>query len=195
MGVAVSLLRTYSHSPTPIMPTKRPRKTYEATNLPANLEVEEACPAVYTAQTLFDQRPEAYARVVQYLTQGVPLKTIKKRCKVGQNTIAVVRAREEAVITASKKVMRGLLGSASQMAVESMLEKLEADEIPAGVLPIATGILIDKHRQYEGEPSQTIEVKKTVTLDEVKAELEAMKKAVVIEAEIIEPTDSDQNEG
>ena len=81
------------------------------------------------------------------------------------------------------------------MAVESMLEKLEADEIPAGVLPIATGILIDKHRQYEGEPSQTIEVKKTVTLDEVKAELQAMKEADVIEAEIIEPTDSDQNEG
>lgn len=177
------------------MPTKRPRKTYEATNLPANLEVDEVCPMIFTAQKLYDQRPEAYAKVVQYLTQGVPIKTIKKRCKVAYNTISVVRAREEEVIAASKKVMRGLLSTASQMAVESMIEKLETDDIPAGVLPIATGILIDKHRQYEGEPSQTIEVKKTVTLDEVKAELEAMKKADVIEAEVIEPTDSDQNEG
>ena len=39
-------------------------------------------------------------------------------------------------------------------------------------MPIATGILIDKYRQFEGEPTQTIEVRKTVTLDDVKGELD-----------------------
>ena len=65
-----------------------------------------------------------------------------------------------------------------------MIEKLENDQIPAGILPIAMGILIDKHRQYEGEPTQTIEVKKTLSLDEVRAELASMKDEKVVEAEV-----------
>jgi hypothetical protein len=70
------------------------------------------------------------------------------------------------------------------MAVEQMIEKLENDEIPAGVLPIATGILIDKHRQYEGEPTQVIEVKKSLSLDEIRAELATLKDEKVVEAEV-----------
>jgi hypothetical protein len=71
-----------------------------------------------------------------------------------------------------------------------MIEKLENDQIPAGVLPIATGILIDKHRQYEGEPTQTIEVKKSLSLDEIRAELANLKNEQAIEAEVsdVEPS-------
>jgi len=77
-----------------------------------------------------------------------------------------------------------LIGHASQLAVEKMIEKLENDQIPNGVLPIATGILIDKHRQYEGEPTQTIEVKKSLSLDEIRAELANLKDEKVVEAEV-----------
>jgi hypothetical protein len=77
-----------------------------------------------------------------------------------------------------------LIGHASQLAVEKMIEKLDNDEIPNGVLPIATGILIDKHRQYEGEPTQTIEVKKSLSLDEIRAELANLKDEKVVEAEV-----------
>ena len=87
--------------------------------------------------------------------------------------------------------MRGLIGHASQLAVEKMIEKLDNDQIPAGVLPIATGILIDKHRQYEGEPTQVIEVKKSLSLDEIRAELSNLKKEESIEAEVsdVEPSE------
>ena len=166
------------------MPTKRPRITHHATNLPANLEVEEACPSVFTAQGLYDKRPGDYAKCVQMLAQGTTITRIRKELKISHNTIAVVRVREDKVIDASKKVMRGLIGVASQMAVEKMIEKLENDEIPAGILPIAMGILIDKHRQYEGEPTQTIEVKKTLSLDEIRAELRSLRDEKVIEAEV-----------
>ena len=170
---------------TPIaMPTQRPREVIEPDNLPANLQPEEACPAIYTAQGLYDKRPGDYAKCVQMLAQGSPITRIKKDLKISHNTIAVVRSREQEVIDASKKVMRGLIGVASQMAVEQMIEKLENDQIPAGVLPIATGILIDKHRQYEGEPTQTIEVKKSLSLDEIKAELATLKDEKVVEAEV-----------
>jgi hypothetical protein len=171
-------------SPIKIMPTKRKRTTVMPDNLPANLTIDEACPIIYTAQGLFDKRPGDYAKLVQMLTDGIPVTRIKKELKVSHNTIAVVRSREKEVIDASKKVMRGLIGHASQLAVEKMIEKLENDEIPNGVLPIATGILIDKHRQYEGEPTQTIEVKKSLSLDEIRAELANLKDEKVIDAEV-----------
>lgn len=166
------------------MPTKRKRTTVMPDNLPANLTIDEACPIIYTAQGLFDKRPGDYAKLVQMLTDGIPVTRIKKELKVSHNTIAVVRSREKEVIESSKKVMRGLIGHASQLAVEKMIEKLENDEIPNGVLPIATGILIDKHRQYEGEPTQTIEVKKSLSLDEIRAELANLKDEKVIDAEV-----------
>ena len=166
------------------MPTEKKRITIEAENLPANLSVEETCPSIYTAQGLYDKRPGDYAKLVQMLADGIPITRIKKELKVNHNTIAVVRSREKQVIDSSKKVMRGLIGHASQLAVEKMIEKLENDQIPAGVLPIATGILIDKHRQYEGEPTQTIEVKKSLSLDEIRAELANLKNEEVIDAEV-----------
>ena len=172
------------------MPTEKKRITIEAENLPANLTVEETCPAIYTAQGLYDKRPGDYAKLVQMLADGIPITRIKKDLKVSHNTIAVVRSREKQVIDTSKRVIGDLIGHASQLTVEKMIKKLETDQIPAGVLPIATGILIDKHRQYEGEPTQTIEVKKSLSLDEIRAELANLKNEEVIEAEVtdVEPT-------
>ena len=168
------------------MPTKKQRVVYEAHNLPAQMTVEETCPALYTAATLKQRRPDAYAGVVQGLVEGTPLTRIQARYKVGANTIAVVRSREKEIIAQCKQVLQGLIGYAAQSSVEKYIERLEADKIPDGVLPIATGILIDKARLADGEPSQVIEVKRTVTLDEVKAELDEMKKAEVIEAEVVD---------
>ena len=110
-------------SPIKIMPTKRKRTTVMPDNLPANLTIDEACPIIYTAQGLFDKRPGDYAKLVQMLTDGIPVTRIKKDLKVSHNTIAVVRSREKEVIEASKKVMRGLIGHASQLAVEKMIDR------------------------------------------------------------------------
>ena len=166
------------------MPTKKKRITHHATNLPANLTEEETCPSIFTAQTFFDKRPGDYAKAVQMLSNGNTIKQITSKLKISHNTLSVIRTREKEVIESSKKVMRGLIGHASQLAVEKMIEKLENDQIPNGVLPIATGILIDKHRQYEGEPTQTIEVKKSLSLDEIRAELANLKDEKVVEAEV-----------
>ena len=173
------------------MPTKKRRVVVEPDNLPAQTTVEETCPSVYTAAALKQKRPDAYAGVVQGLVEGTPLTRIQKRYKVGAHTIAVVRSREKEIIAQCKQVMQGLIGYAAQSSVEKYIERLEADKIPDGVLPIATGILIDKARAADGEPSQVIEVKRSVTLDEVKAELDEMKKAEVIEAEVVDINEDD----
>ena len=44
------------------------------------------------------------------------------------------------------------------------------------IQPIATGNLIDKHRQAEWEPAQTIEVKKSLSLEDVRSELAEIRK-------------------
>ena len=53
-------------------------------------------------------------------------------------------------------------------------------------MPIATGILIDKYCQFEGEPTQTIEVRKTVTLDDVRGELDRIKRGALEDAEVVD---------
>ena len=171
-------------SPIDFMPTKRPRVYQKAENLPANLKTEEACPNIFTGQKFFDKRPEDYAQVVKMLAEGSTIKQICKTCKVSPHTIAIVKSREGDTLKESKKHLRALIGTATHLAVEKLITKLNDDEIPSGVLPIATGILIDKHRQYEGEPTQTIEVKKSLSLDEIRAELANLKDEKVVEAEI-----------
>ena len=186
MSLTVSLLRLLSQliSPIDFMPTKRPRIYQKAENLPANLKTEEACPNIFTGQKFFDKRPEDYAQVVKMLAEGSTIKQICKTCKVSPHTIAIVKSREGDTLKESKKHLRALIGTATHLAVEKLITKLNDDEIPSGVLPIATGILIDKHRQYEGEPTQTIEVKKSLSLDEIRAELANLKDEKVIDAEI-----------
>lgn len=160
-----------------------------AENLPATMTTEEICPSVITAQQVKLKRPEVYAKVVQGLVEGMTVRSMKKKFKISHNVIAVIRTREAEVIQSSRAVLKGLTAVAAQATVERFLEKIEADEIPAGVLPIACGILLDKAARDAGEATQTIKVERAVTLDQVKAELEAMKKAEVVEAEveILEP--------
>jgi hypothetical protein len=47
------------------------------------------------------------------------------------------------------------------------------------VLPICFGILRDKERADLGQASTIIEHKRTVTIDDVRADLEAMKKEAI----------------
>ena len=85
-----------------------------------------------------------------------------------------------------KKQLASLLGVAAQLALEKLIEALEEGKLPNGVMPIATGILIDKYRQFEGEPTQTIEVRKTVTLEDVRGELDRIKRGALEDAEVVE---------
>ena len=163
------------------MPTKRKRIYQNAENLPATMVNEEVCPSIITANGLKLKRPDAYAGIVQGLVEGTALTTLRKKYKVSPNTVAVIRAREKEVIAACKPVLRGLIGYAAQSALETFICRLEDGKIPDGVLPIAVGILVDKHRQAEGEPTQVIEVKRTATLDQVKRELDSLKQAEVID--------------
>ena len=108
---------------------------------------------------------------------------MQKELNVSWHTIAAIRTREATVISATKEHIRGLLGVAAQLAIERLIDLMARDKIPPSVMPVATGILIDKHRAMEGEPTQTIEVKKSVSLEDVRKELSELKRDA-LEAEV-----------
>ena len=66
-------------------------------------------------------------------------------------------------------------GSLSNWQSKDWSDLMARDKISPSAMPVATGILIDKHRLMEGEPSQTIEVKKTVSLEDVRGELDRIR--------------------
>ena len=168
------------------MPTKKRRISHLPTSLKPQTSTEETCPSIHTADKVFRDRPKVYRECVQRLAEGSSITSIQRDLKVSWHTIAAIRSREASVIASMKKQLASLLGVAAQLALEKLIEALEEGKLPNGVMPIATGILIDKYRQFEGEPTQTIEVRKTVTLEDVRGELERIKRGALEDAEVVE---------
>ena len=132
-------------------------------------------PSLFTGTSLAKNDPEKYSRIVQRLSEGMGMVRIGKIEKVSPGTVAAISKREHQTIDAVQTLTGGLTSYASQACLERIIQKLDADEIPAGVLPICFGILRDKERADLGQASTIVEHKKVVTIDQVKAELDAMR--------------------
>lgn len=166
------------------MPTKKKRKVIIPDNLPAMTKEEDFCPSIFTGNKLADKDPERYAKIVQGLGEGKALTRLAKEFKVAPETIVAISKREKKSIDAVQNLTIGLTSYASQSCLMRIIDKLEKDEIPAGVLPIAFGILRDKEKNDLGQATSIVEHKKVLTIDEVRAELDEMK------AEVIDITES-----
>ena len=158
------------------MPTKKKRVQIIPDNLPALTQPEETCPSLFTGTTLAKKDPSKYGRVVQKLAEGMSMNRIAKVEKLSPGTVAAIAKREHKSVDAVQTLTAGLTSYASQACLERIIEKLDADEIPAGVLPICFGILRDKERGDLGQAQTVIEHKQTLTIDQVKRELDEMKR-------------------
>ena len=171
------------------MPTKKPRNEVIPENMPSLLtEAEErkTVPAVYDGSRMKERDPVKYAGIVQDLAAGVAVSAIKKSREVSLGTIAMVRAREKDLIEQGKIVVKGLTSMATISTLETILEKIEADKIPPGVLPILFGILRDKEVRDQGEATQKIEVTHRVSMEEVRANLSKLKRVEAVPVEALE---------
>lgn len=166
------------------MPTKRPRQQQSPDNLPAKLDPKDICPSIYTGDKLYLEQPERYARIAQGLAEGMSAIRLAKAEKVAPATVAAILKREKDAIEGSQRLTAGLTSIASQATLEKLIDALDADQVPPASLAICFGILRDKERQDLGLATQTIEVKKTVSLDEVKAHLADLREAR--DADVIE---------
>ena len=165
------------------MPTKKKRVQIIPDNLPALTTPQETCPSLFTGTSLAKKDPEKYARVVQKLAEGVSMNRISKTEKLSPGTVAAISKREQRTVEAVQTYTAGLNNYASQLCLERIIEKLESDEMPAGVLPVTFGILRDKEKNDLGQATSVVEHKTTITIDEVRQELEQMKQGA-IEAEV-----------
>ena len=158
------------------MPTKKKRINIIPDNLPAVTTPEETCPSLFTGQKLAERDPEKYARIVQSLGEGKPMSRIAKSEKVSPETVSAILKRENKSVDAVQTLTAGLTSYASQACLMKIIEKLDKDEIPAGVLPITFGILRDKEKNDLGMATSVIEHKASLTIDDVRKELEAIKR-------------------
>lgn len=169
------------------MPTNKRRVKIIPDNLPANINPEETMPSLFTGQKLFDTDPVKYGQVVQALATGASMTKVAKSFKLSPATVSAILKREHKAIEGTQSLVSGMTSYASQAFLERMIEKVEQDKIPPGVLPIAWGILRDKEKADQGQATQIVEHKKALTLDQVKAELDQMKREK--EAEVINVSD------
>jgi len=158
------------------MPTRKKRVNIIPDNLPAVTTPEETCPSLFTGQKLAENDPEKYARIVQGLGEGKPLSRIAKTEKVSPETVSAILKRENKSVEAVQSLTAGLTSYASQACIVKIIEKLDQDAIPAGVLPIMFGILRDKEKNDLGQATSVIEHKGSVSIDDVRRELAEMKK-------------------
>ena len=167
------------------MPTKKKRTKIIPDNLPANLDPVETCPSLFTGQKLYDDDPVKYGRVVQALGSGIPMTRIAKSEKLSPATVTAILKRESKTVDAVQATTAGLTSYASQACLERMIQKIEDDKMPPGVLPIAFGILRDKEKSDQGQATTIIEHKRTLTIEEVQADLARMR-GKASEGEIIQ---------
>lgn len=165
------------------MPTKKKRVNVTDTNAPPALKPDDIVPSVYTGQKLLEKDPARYSRVVQELAAGKPVSRIAKDNRISPCTVSAILNREKDTVKAVEDMTKSLTQYASQTALIRLIDKLEKDEIPVGLLPICWGVLRDHTRKDAGQPTQTIEVKKSLTLEDVKREL-AEFKADAVEVEV-----------
>lgn len=157
------------------MPTKKKRINIIPDNLEPVLSKQEVVPSVYTGQKLADNDPVKYGKIVQELGNGAGLIKIARKYKCSPETIMAISKREKGTIDAVQSLTQGLTTYATQACLMKIIEKLEDDEIPAGVLPVAFGILRDKEKSDLGQATTITETRNKITINDVKAELEAMK--------------------
>ena len=161
------------------MPTKKKRINIIPDNLPAVTTPEETCPSLYTGQKLAERDPEKYARVVQSLGEGKPLSRIAKTERISPETVSAILKRENKSVDAVQTLTAGLTSYASQACLMKIIEKLDKDEIPAGVLPITFGILRDKEKNDLGMATSVIEHKASLSIEDGRKELAEMKRSAI----------------
>jgi len=157
------------------MPTKKKRINIVPDNLTPVLQEEEVVPSLFTGQKMADHDPEKYGKIVQGLGEGKALTRLAKKYRCAPETIMAISKREKGTIDAVQSLTQGLTSYATQACLMKIIEKLDSDEIPPGVLPVAFGILRDKEKADLGQASTITENRNKVTINDVKAELEAMR--------------------
>lgn len=149
-------------------------------------EVEEsgvnATTPRYTAERFFRKREDDYRTCVSLIAAGMGRLKIARLLKIHHETVAAVAERETSAVDIAKQEIKRHLRRAAMIGAERMPDVLAS--LPAGQLPIALAVTIDKLRELEGEPTVRVEhtVKAHLTYEAVVASIQAFPEAIDVEA-------------
>jgi len=96
----------------------------------------------YTGEILLRTRPKTYRKVVQLLSENMPVIQIMRLCRVAQDTVIAVRNRESETISERKTKLATMLSDVATLGTERMTNTIGKAGLRDAA--IGTGIAVDK---------------------------------------------------
>lgn len=137
---------------------------------------EDAASGKHNAVTLA-KRTELRDELAEMLCRGMSIRNLAKRYRVSRNTLArlIVRLEAAGKMEPLKKRLAGKLGAVAELSADVLLERLENDDLPPNVLPIAMGVAMDKKDMIEARAGvDDGEVDAGLTVEQVNAAVAAL---------------------
>jgi hypothetical protein len=103
----------------------------------------------YTGEILLRTRPKTYRRVVQLLSENMPVIQIMRLCRVAQDTAIAVRNREAQTISERKNKLATMLSDVATLGTERMTHTISKANLRDAA--IGTGIAVDKMLALTGQ--------------------------------------------
>jgi hypothetical protein len=110
----------------------------------------------YTGEILLRTRPKTYQRVVQLLSENMPVIQIMRLCRVAQDTVIAVRNREAQTISERKNKLATMLCDVATLGTERMAEKIPKAGLRDAA--ITTGIAVDKMLALTGQMPASVQI-------------------------------------
>jgi hypothetical protein len=103
----------------------------------------------YTGEILLRTRPNTYRKVVQLLSENMPVIQIMRLCRVPQDTVIAVRNRESETISERKNKLATMLSDVATLGTERMTHTIGKAGLRDAA--IGTGIAVDKMLALTGQ--------------------------------------------
>jgi len=147
--------------------------------LPEEPEVLElARRAPVTLKNIRNQRPHVLALALNMLRQNLGIRETARATKLDPATVTAIREEYKDSLPDLRDQAATSCRSLATQTLERMQEKIDADAVPVNLLPIYTGILLEKAELLSGGATQRVEeVKPQDDYKDLKDILSQMNKA------------------
>lgn len=116
----------------------------------------------HTAARLFRDRPSDYVKIVEALSEGMPVSRVARLFGVGIGTIYQIKRREMPEVERGKQAAADKFSDLADAATDAALERLddpdERAKIPFSQLGIVAGIATDKSQLLQGGATARVEI-------------------------------------
>lgn len=120
--------------------------------------VEQARVYVHNAKTV--SKDEERCRLIcEAMLMGMSRRSIARKFGVSRHTIAAVMEvlEERGVLAPLKQRLSARMSVVIEMGMDAMVERLEDGTVPANVLPIMVGVMVDKKALIDGDATVRVE--------------------------------------